>query len=114
MGTRATGTKDPTGGRKAWAEKVTAEAPSAAGGLTYEGPHRFGGETVHRWRLANGLSVLVLVDAVAPVVAYHTWFNVGSRHERPGKTGLAHPFGHPMFGETVHPKARAFDRKLEK
>jgi zinc protease len=47
------------------------------------------------------------------VVAYHTWFNVGSRHERPGKTGLAHLFEHLMFGETENLKAGVFDRKLE-
>jgi zinc protease len=57
--------------------------------------------------------VLVLVDASAPVVAYHTWFNVGSRHERPGKTGLAHLFEHLMFGETENLGAGVFDRKLE-
>jgi len=31
------------------------------------------------------------------VIAYHTWFRVGSRHEREGKTGLAHLFEHLMF-----------------
>ena len=41
-----------------------------------------------------------------PVVCLQTWFGVGSRHERPGKTGLAHLFEHLMFGETEEVGAR--------
>jgi zinc protease len=98
--------------RRAWADQVNAGSKDGAK-LSYEGAQPFGPEVVHRWRLGNGLSVLVLTDASAPIVAYYTWFNVGSRHERPGKTGLAHLFEHLMFGETEHLKAGVFDRKLE-
>jgi len=66
-----------------------------------------------RYRLGNGLTVLVLVDAAAPVVSYQTWFKVGSRNEREGKTGLAHLFEHLMFNETEHLAAGEFDRQLE-
>ena len=104
---------DPAAARHAWAEGANATAKDEHGRLYYEGAVAFGGETLHRWRLGNGLGVIVLVDASAPVVAYHTWFNVGSRHERPGKTGLAHLFEHLMFGETENLRAGAFDRKLE-
>lgn len=76
--------------------------------------HPFGrGESVSRFRLANGLSLLVLVDREAPVFSYQTWFAVGSRHERRGKTGLAHLFEHLMFNETERLPYGAFDRKLE-
>lgn len=68
---------------------------------------------LERFRLDNGLSVLLLQDKSAPVVAYHTWFRVGSRHERPGKTGLAHLFEHLMFNEVEGLPAGEFDRKLE-
>jgi zinc protease len=61
----------------------------------------------------NGLRILMMVDRSAPVVAYATWYRVGSRHEKPGKTGLAHLFEHLMFNETEHLKAGQFDRKLE-
>jgi zinc protease len=81
--------------------------------LTYEGAHPFGGDTIHRWLLGNGLTILTLVDASAPIVSYQTWFKVGSRHERPGKTGLAHLFEHLMFNETENLRAGMFDRKLE-
>jgi zinc protease len=75
-----------------------------------EGP---GAPVVHRYRLGNGLRLLFLEDASAPVVSYYTWFDVGSRHERPGKTGLAHLFEHLMFNETETLKAGEFDRLLE-
>jgi zinc protease len=105
--------RDAEGIRRAWADAINASATDPGARVTYEGAHPFGRDTVHRWRLGNGLAVLVLVDASAPVVAYHTWFNVGSRHERPGKTGLAHLFEHLMFGETENLGAGVFDRKLE-
>jgi zinc protease len=99
-------TADAAAQRQAWARE-------AGGGLTYERQYSFGGDTIHRWRLDNGLTVLILVDSSAPVACYHTWFKVGSRHERPGKTGLAHLFEHLMFNETENLKAGVFDRKLE-
>jgi zinc protease len=104
---------DPAATRHAWAQQANRAAKDEHGKLFYEGAVAFGGETLQRWRLGNGLQVIVLVDASAPVVAYYTWFNVGSRHERPGKTGLAHLFEHLMFGETEKLKAGVFDRRLE-
>ncbi len=80
---------------------------------SYEGAVPFADSAVQRYRLGNGLRVLVLVDKSAPVFSYMTWFNVGSRHEKPGKTGLAHLFEHLMFNETEAFKAGEFDRKLE-
>ena len=68
---------------------------------------------VERFVLGNGLRVLLLEDHAAPVVCLQTWFGVGSRHERPGKTGLAHLFEHLMFGETEEMAHGAFDRLLE-
>ena len=104
--------RDPAAARRAWADEVNGSATGGAG-LFYEGAHPFGHESVHRWRLGNGLTVLVLVDSSAPIASYYTWFRVGSRHERPGKTGLAHLFEHLMFNETTNLRAGAFDRKLE-
>ena len=74
----------------------------------------FAGGTVERFELTkNGLTVLFHRDTQAPVFSYHTWFRVGSRHEKPGKTGLAHLFEHLMFNETENLAAGEFDRKLE-
>jgi predicted Zn-dependent peptidase len=48
-------------------------------------------------RLANGLRLIISVDRLAPVVAVNLWYDVGSKHEVPGKTGFAHLFEHVMF-----------------
>jgi zinc protease len=79
----------------------------------YLGQHPFGPSKVIRYGLSNGLTILLLLDKSAPVVSYFTWFKVGSRHEKPGKTGLAHLFEHLMFNETSSLKAGEFDKKLE-
>ena len=47
--------------------------------------------------LANGLKVLYHVDRSSPIVAVNLWYNVGSKHEQPGRTGFAHLFEHMMF-----------------
>ncbi len=47
--------------------------------------------------LPNGLRVIYHVDRSTPVVAVDIWYNVGSKHEQPGRTGFAHLFEHMMF-----------------
>src|ERR1017187_5471379 len=49
------------------------------------------------YKLPNGLRVILSVDHTAPVVAVSVTYNVGSRNERPGRTGFAHLFEHMMF-----------------
>src|SRR5436853_4446771 len=49
------------------------------------------------YRLANGLRVLLSQDRSAPVIAVSVTYDVGSRNERPGRTGFAHLFEHMMF-----------------
>ena len=58
------------------------------------------GLEVRRHRLHNGLGLIVLADGAAPIVSYQTWYAVGSRHEPPGQTGMAHLFEHLMFNQT--------------
>ena len=48
-------------------------------------------------RLANGLRVITVEDHSAPVIAVNVTYNVGSRNEKPGRTGFAHLFEHMMF-----------------
>ena len=57
---------------------------------------------VERHRLDNGLRVVVHPDAALPLVAVNLWYHVGSRHERPGSTGLAHLFEHMLFQGSAH------------
>src|SRR5690349_23580423 len=54
--------------------------------------------------LKNGLTLLVHEDHKAPIVAVNTWYHVGSKNEKPGKTGFAHLFEHLMFGGSDHAK----------
>src|SRR5580704_1484094 len=48
-------------------------------------------------KLDNGLRVILVPDHTAPVYAIDVCYNVGSRNERPGRTGFAHLFEHMMF-----------------
>ena len=47
--------------------------------------------------LDNGLTLIVHEDHKAPIVAINVWYHVGSKNEKPGKTGFAHLFEHLMF-----------------
>jgi len=47
--------------------------------------------------LPNGLDVIFHEDHKLPVVHVNLWYHVGSKNERPGKTGFAHLFEHMMF-----------------
>jgi zinc protease len=48
-------------------------------------------------KLKNGLRVIIAEDHVAPVFSIAVVYDVGSRNERPGRTGFAHLFEHMMF-----------------
>ncbi|MBV9083504.1 MAG: insulinase family protein [Acidobacteriaceae bacterium] len=52
--------------------------------------------------LDNGLQVIVHEDHKTPIVAVNIWYHVGSKNEKPGKTGFAHLFEHLMFGGSEH------------
>ena len=49
------------------------------------------------YTLPNGLQVILHVDRKLPIVHVNEWFHVGSKNERPGRTGFAHLFEHMMF-----------------
>src|SRR5258707_129696 len=59
--------------------------------------------------LSNGLTVIVHEDHKAPIVAVNIWYHVGSKNEKPGKTGFAHLFEHLMFGGSEHSPGRYID-----
>jgi zinc protease len=52
---------------------------------------------IERHALDNGLRIILSRDPRAPLVAVNLWYDVGSKHEKPGKTGFAHLFEHMMF-----------------
>ena len=60
-----------------------------------------------RHRIANGLKVILHPDRSLPLVTVNLWYHVGSKNERPGRTGFAHLFEHMMFkgSKNVEPEA---------
>ena len=67
-----------------------------------------------RHRLDNGLHVVLSRDPAVPVVAVNLWYRVGSRDERPGRTGFAHLFEHMMFQGSEHVPEAAHFAYIEK
>jgi len=59
--------------------------------------------------LNNGLTLIVHEDHKAPIVAVNVWYHVGSKNEKPGKTGFAHLFEHLRFGGSEHAPGRYID-----
>lgn len=57
---------------------------------------------IERHRLSNGLRVVVHPDHALPLVAVNLWYHVGSKNERPGRTGFAHLFEHMLFQGSAH------------
>lgn len=47
--------------------------------------------------LPNGLRVVISEDHSTPIAHVQVWYHVGSKNERPGRTGFAHLFEHLMF-----------------
>ena len=57
---------------------------------------------IESYELANGLRVVLNEDHSAPLVALNLWYHVGSKNERPGRTGFAHLFEHMLFSGSEH------------
>ena len=71
----------------------------------FEVPHT----PIEQFTLNNGLRVVLNQDRSVPVVSVAVYYDVGSRNERPGRTGFAHLFEHMMFqGSENVPKAGHF------
>lgn len=64
-----------------------------------------------RMILPNGLRVIVHEDRSTPLVAVNVLYYVGSRDERPNRTGFAHLFEHLMFAGSKH--VPDFDEPLQ-
>ena len=55
-----------------------------------------------KYKLANGLTVILVEDHRLPLVAFNLWIHAGPRNEAAGQTGFAHLFEHLMFAGTKH------------
>jgi zinc protease len=72
---------------------LQAQAPAVPAQARIEIPYQ-------RFVLPNGLTLIVHEDHKAPIVAVNVWYHVGSKNEKPGRTGFAHLFEHLMYNGT--------------
>ena len=81
-----------------------AAALLTAGALKAAGPKKpwVPDVEVESYKLENGLTVVLHEDHKAPLVSVHVTYNVGSKDDPPGRTGLAHLFEHMMFEGSEH------------
>ena len=66
-----------------------------------------------KYRLGNGLEVILRKETRLPVVAVNLWYHVGPANEVAGRTGFAHLFEHMMFEGSGHIDEGLSDRLLE-
>ncbi len=66
-----------------------------------------------RYRLANGLTVILSPNPTIPMVTVDVWYHVGSKNELPGRTGFAHLFEHVMFTGSANAPYPLHDRLTE-
>jgi zinc protease len=66
-----------------------------------------------KYKLENGLEVILSEDHRLPMVAVNLWYHVGAANEVPGRTGFAHLFEHMMFEGSKHVPTNAHNSLLE-
>jgi len=69
---------------------------------------------VEKYKLPNGLEVILAPDQSVPLVAVNVWYHVGSGDEVPGRSGFAHLFEHMMFQGSKNTGADAHFNILRK
>jgi zinc protease len=63
------------------------------------------GPAITKYKLQNGMQVVVIPDTRAPVVTHMVWYKNGSADDPEGQSGIAHFLEHLMFkGTKKHPK----------
>lgn len=70
-------------------------------------------QTVQRYQLPNGMTVLLQSNSSAPVVACNVWVGVGSADEEPREAGLAHVHEHMLFKGTARRQVGELAREIE-
>src|SRR5437667_2462508 len=87
--------------------------------LSFIAPHPANADTAAptipftKYKLDNGLEVILASDKRLPIVAVNIWYHVGAANETPDRTGFAHLFEHMMFTGTKHVPRGLDDRLLE-
>jgi zinc protease len=84
----------------------------ASGGLPYQAAEEGRPERV-RFKLDNGLEVILEENHASPVVAFQAWLKVGSADEPPELGGIAHVFEHMLFKGTSRRGVGQIAREVE-
>src|SRR3974390_870630 len=66
-----------------------------------------------KYKLKNGLEVILSEDHTLPLVSVNIWYHVGAANEKAGHTGFAHLFEHMMFEGSQHVGAKGHFNYLE-
>src|ERR1700760_3536457 len=66
-----------------------------------------------KYKLPNGLEVILSEDHRLPLVAVNLWYHVGPMFEKPGRTGFAHLYEHMMFEGSKNVGEKAYFKYLE-
>jgi zinc protease len=66
-----------------------------------------------KYKLKNGLEVILHTDKSDPLVAVAVFYHVGSNREEKGRTGFAHLFEHMLFQESQHVGQDQFFKKIQ-
>jgi zinc protease len=102
------------------AQAQTPAAPAKTAGQTSAKPAMAKPATLvvpqlkfEKYKLSNGLEVILSEDHRLPMVAVNLWYHVGPANELPGRTGFAHLFEHMMFEGSRHVPGSAHFHFLE-
>ena len=91
---------------------IAASAASAPARSTPSAPKPSVSIPFEKFKLKNGLTVILHSDRSLPLLAVNVWYHVGPANEPLHRSGFAHLFEHLMFEGSKH-VGREFDRILE-
>ncbi len=70
--------------------------------------------SVDKYKLNNGITVLLHEDHSVPLISFNIWYKVGSKDEEEGYTGIAHLFEHMMFRGSKKYPGKSLHRTIQK
>ena len=87
--------------------------PSFTTVLAADSPASWPQVKFEKYKLPNGLEVILSEDHRLPLVAVNLWYHVGPMFEKPGHTGFAHLYEHMMFEGSKNVGEKAYFKYLE-
>jgi zinc protease len=87
---------------KPTAAKTVSQTGGTASAATKSAANKVPSIKYEKYKLKNGLEVILSENHRLPLVAVDLWYHVGPANEKPGRTGFAHLFEHMMFQGSKH------------